>query len=154
MRRVIALSAVVATVLGLLVVPAAAVSTPLRVTIEDTAQIAAGTGDFVATGQAVAAGVMCSSGTTAVTSSTRTDLSPNWALLRIRKIAECDDGSGMFNIRMNVLLNVSTGETFALWRFRAGTGSYTSLAGVGVLVGTPIVQGVSVLDVYRGRVRA
>lgn len=152
MRRIVALAVATVTLLALVAVPAGAASAPLRVTIEDTVEFP-GTGVFEASGPAVTAGAMCPSGTTSVTSSSRTDLSPQWALLRIRKVANCDDGTGTFNIRMTVLLNVTTGATTAGWIFRGGTGDYTRLFGVGGLIGTPIDLGDSILDTYRGWIR-
>ena len=121
------MSGAVVLALVLTAPPVAANSRPLEVTIEDTVDIF-GTGEFVATGPAVDAGVMCSAGTSAVISSTRTELGRSLALLRIHKVATCDDASGTFDIRMRVFLNVSTGETTARWQFQGGTGEYTGLS--------------------------
>lgn len=91
----------------------AANSPPLEVTIEDTVEYDDGNnalGEFVATGPAVDAEVMCPTGASAVISSTRTDIGRGLALLRIHKTATCDDGWGTFNIKMRVFLNPAPGR--------------------------------------------
>ncbi|MCP3974925.1 MAG: hypothetical protein GY720_10570 [bacterium] len=129
-------------------VPAASATPPLQVSIEDVVETS-GHGDFVASGPAVDAGVMCKSGTTAVLWFRRTDASPDRAILRIKKVATCDDGSGTINVNMRVFLDLNTGGTTAKWHFHGGTGDYTRLRGTGNLVGIP---GESFLDLYSGQV--
>lgn len=149
MRRILGLVAIVAVVLGFAPMPGAGAAPPLDVSIVDSVVIA-GDGAFTASGPAVAAGAMCASGTTEVISSLRQDLSSGTALLRIRKVAMCDDGSGTFDIAMRVFLDVATGETTAKWRFSGGTGDRAGLRGHGDLVGIPLVPGTSITDIYEG----
>jgi hypothetical protein len=64
----------------------------------------------------------------------------------------CADGSGTFDIDMNVKLENATGNTTANWNVAGGTGVYANLKDNGSLVCTAIVQGTSILDVYDGQV--
>ena len=62
----------------------------------------------------------------------------------------CDDGSGSFDVSMVVRLDLTTSYTTAQWRIVGGTGDYAYLRGNGSLIGTPIVPGSSIDDVYDG----
>lgn len=152
MRKMFGLMAVIAAVVGIVTAPVAGASPPLDVQIQD-AVVITGSGAFTATGPAVDNGDMCGSGTTTVISSTRQDLGSDTALLRVQKVAECEDGSGTFDISMRVLLDGVTGETTAKWQFSGGTGEYAGLRGHGDLVGIPIVVGESILDIYDGVIK-
>lgn len=155
MRRIIVLFVAVAALTGLAVQPADASSPWLRVTIEDSFTGAPGEGEFVASGRAVDDGVVCPAGTTTVTSASRTDLSERWALLRIGKLATCDDATGTFDINLRVLLNLDEGWTKGAWKTRAGTGDYQELRGRGLIVGDPLGgPGGTFLDTYSGYVRS
>jgi hypothetical protein len=139
--------------LALLVVPMsnAAAAPPLGVHIE-VDEIIGGSGElFLASGSAVDAGVLCPFGKVNELSTEVSSPGGGFTNLRVLKEFICgDDNSNTFFVRMNVRLNNTTGETTARWRFAGGTGAYTSLHGNGSLVGTPIVPGVSIHDVYDG----
>jgi hypothetical protein len=98
--------------------------------------------------------VICATGFVEDTYST--DYKPannNFRFLFIEKLFTCNDFTGTFTIEMKVKLNQLTGDTTAKWEFTGGTGAYTGLQGKGKLVGTPIIQGISILDVYTGKVK-
>jgi hypothetical protein len=79
---------------------------------------------------------------------------PRFIRLLILKEFICgDNNSNTFLIRMTVRLDNTTLETTARWSFEGGTGAFAALRGRGTLVGTPIVPGVSIHDVYDGAVR-
>lgn len=108
---------------------------------------------FTASGPAVAAGTVCAAGE--VTDGTyAVSGPPGGAFRNIRgtKTFTCDDGSGTFDVYLNIRLDVASGYTTARWRVVGGTGAYAGLHGVGSLAGTPIVYQQSILDVYDGRV--
>lgn len=127
---------------------------PLRVHIE-VDDIIGDSGElFIATGPAVEAGVVCPYGKVYDVGTEVISTRPRFTLLRIQKHFVCgDNNSNTFNILMVVRLNNTTLETTALWRLTGGTGPYATLRGTGSLDGTPIVPGVSIHDVYDGRVR-
>lgn len=127
---------------------------PLAVHIEVPATINPDPDPFVATGPAVDAGVLCPMGTS-------TDLSvvivadppgTTTRILRVLKQFVCDDGSGTFDVHLVVTLDLTTHETTAQWRIVGGTGDYVELHGNGKLIGTPIVAGSSIFDVYNGTI--
>ena len=62
----------------------------------------------------------------------------------------CGDGSGTFDMKMHVRLNLLTSYTEAEWKISEGTGDYADLWAGGKLVGTPVVPGFSIFDVYNG----
>lgn len=126
-------------------------SAPPEVHIEVDEVIGTSGETFMASGTAVDYGPMCPTGTV-------DDLSiassgpPGGAFINLRVLKEfhCADGSGSFQIRLNIRLDLGTSETTARWRVVSGTGDYVNLWGVGELAGTPIVPGTSVHDVYDG----
>ena len=145
---------VLVLVSGFTIVPRQA-SSALDVHIEDVEHdISGGTGVFTASGSAVDADAMCPAGDVE-------DLSvevyetPNgiYEILIVTKKFTCDDSSGTFDVKMVVRLDLSTNETIAIWRFTGGTGDYDGLRGLGKLVGTPVDPGVSITDVYDGKIR-
>ena len=75
-----------------------------------------------------------------------------YRFLYVLKRFYCDGGSGTFDIEMKVKLENATGNTTAHWKLVAGTGPYANLKGNGSLVGTAIVQGTSIYDIYDGKV--
>ena len=155
MRRIIVLFMAFAALTGLAVQPAEARSPWLRVTIEDSFQGAPGEGEFVASGRAVDDGAVCPSGTTTVTSASRTDLSERWAVLRIEKVATCDDATGSFDVNLRVLLNLDESWTKGVWNTTTGTGDYQDLRGGGIIMGDPEGgPGGTFLDTYSGFVRS
>ncbi len=110
-------------------------------------------GEFVASGPAEVAGLICPEGTTSnVLVSSRESRTVHF--LEIDKTFTCADGSGTFTMRLNVKLDPDSGETTAAWWVTSGTGDYSSLRGTGRLVGTPgPVVGASITDDYRGRLK-
>jgi hypothetical protein len=137
----------------LIVTPVVA-APPLTVHIEVPATINPDPDPFVATGPAVDAGALCPTGVS-------TDLSvvivsnPPGNTIRILKVLKqfvCDDGSGTFDVNLVVNLDLMTHETTAHWRIVGGSGDYVGLQGNGNLIGTPIVPGSSIYDVYDGTI--
>ena len=126
---------------------------PLGVHIESIKTIG-GVGFFVATGSAVDAGLMCETGTEdeVVLVVTRPGAGGRFTILEVLKRFTCDDETGTFDVRMTVKL-FPDGTTTAKWKVVAGTGDYVGLRGHGKLVGTPIVQGTSITDVYDGKMK-
>lgn len=109
---------------------------------------------FTASGPAVVAGDVCPSGTVSDLSVTPTGSSQGpHSFFDVVKEFDCADGSGAFNFDMKVKLENATGNTTANWQVAGGTGNYANLQGNGTLVGTAIVQGTSILDVYDGTVQ-
>lgn len=153
MSKKLNLSALVAVLsIGLAVVPVMA-APPLDVHIEVPEIIAPGTLDpFTATGPAVVIGIVCPSGDVE-------DLSVivsgppggTFRILRIVKRLVCDDGSGTFDVKLVARLDLTTNETTANWKIIEGTGDYLGLHGNGKLIGIPIVPGISIRDIYDGR---
>lgn len=107
---------------------------------------------FLASGPAVDDGLVCPYGKVYDLSTTIIG-SPGgkFTKLRILKQFICgDNNDNVFLIKMTVRLNNATGETTARWQMAGGTGPYTILNANGTLVGTPIVPGISIHDVYDG----
>jgi hypothetical protein len=108
---------------------------------------------FVANGSAVENGTVCAAGTVYDASvEIFNPQSESQRILRILKMFTCDDGSGTFDVRMVVNLDLTTHYTTASWMIVGGTGDYAGLHGNGSLAGTPIVPGTSIHDVYDGNV--
>jgi len=108
--------------------------------------------DFDASGAAVDDGLVCETGTVEDTEVAVYTFGGPFRIIKVLKHFKCDDGSGSFNIAMQVRLDNATNETVANWRISSGTGTYAHLKGTGSLVGTPIVPGTSIFDVYDGKV--
>lgn len=127
---------------------------PLDVEIQVVARIAPGAVDpFTASGLAVDAGQICSSGASSNAKvNVKNPESTTIKNIRVIKLFRCGDGSGNFYIELNVKLNVPTGNTSGNWSIRGGTGSYTNLEGKGTLAGTSNKNG-TINDVYTGQVR-
>ncbi|HKI54144.1 MAG TPA: hypothetical protein VJ987_08455 [Anaerolineales bacterium] len=108
---------------------------------------------FVASGSAVDNGTVCATGTVYDASvETFNPQNESQRILHVLKRFACDDGSGTFDVRMVVNLDLTTHYTTASWMIVGGTGDYTSLHGNGSLAGTPIDPGTSIHDVYDGNV--
>jgi hypothetical protein len=108
---------------------------------------------FEATGPAVGEGplLVCKTGTVDDPSvAVVGGGSSSYTFLRVQKRFTCEDMTGTFDIQLLVRLNNTTRETVARWHITGGTGKYSSLRGRGGLVGTPIVPGSSIHDVYDG----
>jgi hypothetical protein len=126
--------------------PPAAAGPRERVTITVDTDIAAVAGPFTASGP------VCGSGmANGVYLGEARDFG-SLALFKIDFTFDCDDDSGEFVIRLNVVLNRNTGRTFALWRVVGGTEAYDGLRGFGYLIGTPGEPGF-IQDVYTGVMR-
>ena len=132
---------------------AAFAAKPLAPHIEVDEIIATSGELFAASGAAVDAGLVCPSGTVEDLS-TKVSGPPAGAfsILNVIKRFDCDDASGSFDVRLVVRLDNATGETTARWVAVAGTDAYSNLHANGSLVGTPIVLGFSIQDVYDGMV--
>jgi len=157
MKKIVKISLlilVMAVVSGFTVVPRRG-SSGLDVHIEDVEHdISDGTGFFEASGSAVVAEAMCPEGEVEDLSVTVYE-TPNgiYEILVVTKKFTCDDDSGTFDVKMVVRLDLSTNETIAIWRFTGGTDDYDGLRGLGKLVGTPVDPGVTITDVYDGKIR-
>jgi hypothetical protein len=129
-------------------------ASPLDVHIEVSTLIDTSVPDpFVASGPAIDSGLLCSIG---LVSDASVDVvgppDGEFSVLRILKRFSCDDGSGTFDIKLVVRLDLETHETTANWVVVGGTGDYAGIHGNGKLAGTPIDPGISILDVYDGKV--
>ena len=153
MKRRIALSLLFTLLAVCLAVLPALAAKPLAVHIEAPTAIPVGLPDrFEATGPAVDAGLI--SGTGDVYTFDLVAFGPSGAsftYLRMIKHFDFDDGSGTFDVRLQARLDFITGETKGFWIVVGGTGAYANLKGTGKLIGIPIVQGQSILDIYDGR---
>ena len=109
--------------------------------------------NFKAEGSAVDDGILCASGTVddinIVTSGSQNG---KFLTLHVLKKFICDDLSGTFDVQLVVKLNLTTRNTTANWKVLSGTGHYTQLKGHGSLVGTTFDPGVSIYDVYDGKI--
>jgi hypothetical protein len=131
-----------------LVVPVMAAPHPLDVQIVDVHTIGPhGTGFFTATG-----GGICVLGTVYDSDiKVQNPTGGNFRILRVLKQFTCDDGSGTFDVKLVVRLDLTTHKTTANWNVVGGTGNYVGLRGNGKLIGIPIVAGISITDYYDGR---
>lgn len=132
---------------------ALAVPQAVEIVVDETIPVVipGGGGPFVATGPSVDRGVLCPEGTTLNTAlASRPDRL--FTRLWIEKVFTCDDSSGDFVVQLRVKL-FPDGTTTARWEITGGTGAYATLQGSGGLVGTPTIPGVSIEDVYTGKVK-
>ena len=151
--RPAAFSALIAAVFLAGTASAALAAQPLAIHIEVDEIIAASGEPFAASGPAVDAGLVCPSGTVEELS-TKVSGPPSGAfsILNVVKRFDCDDASGSFDVRLVVRLDNATGETTARWVVVDGTEAYSNLHANGSLLGTPILLGLSIHDVYDGMV--
>src|SRR5690349_7921195 len=121
---------------GVLAAPVAAAAPPKAVTIVSDVTFVNGgpnIGDFHASGAGVDSGTLCASGTFE-------DQGIRFAgfpartgevQLQVLKRFTCDDGSGTFDLKMQIKANFDTGlETFQ-WVITGGSDAYASLHGSG-----------------------
>ena len=133
-----------------LVVPVMA-KPPLDVQIVDVHTIG-GSGTFTASGPAVDSKVLCGFGDVYDLSVKRSGPpGGTFRILRVLKRFECGDGSGTFDVKLVVRLDLTTHETTANWKVVGGTGNYVRLHGNGKLIGIPITPGESITDTYDGK---
>lgn len=154
MKRRFGFSVLVTALFALAVVPVMAVQ-PLDVHIEVETLIG-GTGSFIATGPAVDAGLMCSTGEVFDLSLSVSGPpgSTTFSILRVLKRFVCNDGSGTFDVRLVVRLDWITHKTTANWIVVGGTGDYIGLHSNGKLIGIPPTDPeseITILDIYDGR---
>ncbi len=151
LHRTVSISLLLALTLLLLSATIAFAARPLAFHME-VHEIINGTGEtFYASGPAVDAGVICPTGTqTDLINNTFGPPKGDYRFLYIVKSFSCEDGTGTFFIKMRVKLELTTGNTTARWYFTDGSGAYNHIRGHGTLVGTPIVPGYSIMDVYDG----
>jgi hypothetical protein len=138
--------------LSLAVTPTAALAAPqLDLHFEVLEYIGTSGESFVASGDSVDAGRVCATGTVddLVTQSSGPK-NGGFAILRVLKRFHCGDGSGTFDVRLIVNLNLVTHYTTAKWIIVDGMGDYVNLKGNGTLTGTPVDPGISIFDVYDG----
>lgn len=142
------------TVFLLALTATVAVAAPPQDLHIEAVDVIGGSGEpFTASGSAVDDNVVCATGTIDdLEITTSGSGSGSYRILHVLKRFYCDDLSGTFDVRMVVRLDLTTLETTARWRIVDGTGAYTGLRGHGSLDGTPVNPGVTILDVYDGRV--
>ena len=90
-------------------------------------------GDFDASGAAVDDDVICPSGTFVDTGIRFAGFqSPRGVIqLQVAKTFACDDGSGTFDVKMQIQADFGTGIESFRWTVMGGTGAYGSLRGSG-----------------------
>lgn len=145
MKLLYSITIAVIIAIAINVAPAMA-STPMDVTIlSDMSAWPYGT--FQASGPAVDAGLICPSGRlTDISGSTAGKQNPN-LILFVHKHFVCDDGSGMFEMDLNVRI-AESGFTVR-WLIVAGDGSYLNLSGEGDIQ-TAVING-TIYDIYSGK---
>ena len=145
------------TVLFLLIfnVPNVFAAPPLALHIEVVEFTIGPTPDtFYASGPAVDDGLVCGTGAVSDVGGTSHG-NPNgpFKTFKVLKHFICGDGSGTFDIEMNVKLDNVSHETTAQWKIVGGTDDYAQLKGNGLLIGTPEVEPGSIItDFYDGKV--
>ncbi len=133
--------------------PAAGSTTPFAVHFEVPTVVDEGPdfgkGNFTATGEAVDAGIVCPTGDVIHVYFKATGYqSGTVQIIQIIKRFICDDGSGDFDVKLQVRLDQS-GDHFT-WDILGGTGAYANLNGTGSGIGTEAAVDELVLDIYDG----
>ena len=156
MRKIITIAAVLVAIIAAAAPVAAA--PPEEVTLHGPSFFD-GSGTFATIDEA---GLLCPSGTTSDVfkkTSPPEGQSPNVINMQIRKLFVCDDGSGSFEIKLQVQIPVSIDmdnwPTFS-WVVVDGTGDYEDLKGNGSGFAAYPIFGedpwpIGVYDVYEGR---
>ncbi len=136
----------VAILIFAIFVPAAAASTPQDVTIvSDMSALPNGT--FEATGPAVEAGILCPAGTVHDESVSAVGGQSPVSILFVHKHFECNDGSGSFEMDLNV--RIASSGTLGRWLVVSGSGDYERLHGEGAVYATYTDTGL--YDTYTGK---
>ena len=144
-----------ALALGALAAPAAAAAPPQGVTIVSDVTFVEGgpnIGVFTASGPAVDAGTLCDSGTFEDQGLRLAGFPARTGDLQIQvlKTFTCDDGSGTFDLKMQIKANPETGlETFQ-WVMLGGSDAYATLRGTGT--GTTVPRPGGNTNTYVGEV--
>jgi hypothetical protein len=149
-RKILLLTTTLVLLLALSVASAGA-TTPSGVHIEVETSILGDPSPFVASGPAVAEGLICDTGIVVEDSSKVTGFSDNGFNWKGVKHFTCDDGSGEFFVNLQARIDFMRGTTFN-WNVLSGTGAYKKLHGSGGGVGLDLCGPFCVLDVYDGGV--
>ena len=151
--RTFTLSMLLTLMLLVLTASIVAAAPPLDLHIEVRETIGTSGETFTASGSAVPDKV-CATGTvddlSVVTSGSG---SGGFVTLHVLKRFYCAGSGDTFDVQMVVKLNLVTHSTTANWKIIGGTGKYADLKGHGSLVGTPVIPGTSIDDVYDGKVK-
>jgi len=107
---------------------------------------------FTASGLAVDNGSVCATGMVEDVALRYNDPVGSFQTIWALKRFDCDDGSGTFDVRMVVRLDLTTHDTTARWRIVDGTDQYADLKGQGSLVGISNFPDPGILDIYDGQV--
>ncbi len=145
MKLITSIIAAAILTLAVFISPAAA-STPLNVTILSDMS-AWPNGTFEASGPAVDAGFICPAGTVVDASASTAGGQGAVLVLFVHKQFVCSDGSGSFEMNLNVL--IGSNGTFARWLIVSGSGDYASLSGEGNVSATYTESGL--YDTYTGK---
>ena len=142
---------------GLLVVLAAVpglAAKPLAVHIASLTTIGIGNVDnFTATGPAVTAGYITSTGQVETTSVVQIADPPGPLVILVATKEFSSSPVDRFDLWMKIKLDLATGYTTARWRILGGTGVYAGLRGRGTLYGVPDILGVTIWDYYDGKLQ-
>src|SRR4051794_1446277 len=104
-----------------------------------------------ATGPFTASGPICPSGTTSTVSRELAGFERGFGgQIRVTKLFVCDDGTGSFELKLNVAIRFAPFSDTYQWVVVDGTGAYENLHGAGSGTGTP--TDAFLLDQYTGSV--
>ena len=140
--------ALLCTVVAVMAITAAGAgatpSEPVTITVQT---VEAATGE--ASGPFTAAGPICPSGVTYTESRDTSGFERGFGgQIRVTKLFVCDDGSGSFELKLNVAIRFGPFSDTYNWVVVDGTGAYADLRGTGSGTGTP--AGDVLLDEYAG----
>mgnify|MGYP001587144255 CR=1 FL=1 len=143
---------VVIFVVALTAVPVMA-ARPMNVHIEAPSTIDPTIDDpFTASGPAVDSGLLCASGSIIYLGG-QVSGPPDGSFINLKALKHfvCDDGSGTIDVKLVAHVDKVSGEATGRWVVTGGTGDYSRLHGSGKLIGIPMDLGVTILDIYDGR---
>ena len=153
MKRRHVIAALLALLPVLAIATLAQAAKPLDVHIEAPTGISGPAPDpFTASGPAVDGGLLSATGV--VYTFDLAAYGPpagTFIMLSMVKQFVFDDGSGTLDVKLVVKLDLITHITTGHWQVLSGTGSIAGLKGNGKLLGIPIDPGVSILDIYDGK---
>ncbi len=145
MKIIIPIISVAILILAIFVPPAAAFAPQDVTIISDMSALPNGT--FDAEGPAVEAGILCPSGTVHDESVSAVGGQSPISILFVHKHFECNDGSGSFEMDLNV--RIASSGTLGRWLIVSGSGDYERLHGEGDVYATYTDTGLS--DTYNGK---
>jgi hypothetical protein len=129
----------------------AAPPSPLHIVVEEfPGGTSAPPEPFSASGLAVDAGLVCASGMVSDEEVSWNEPAGSYQMIWALKHFVCGDGSGTFDIKMVVRLDLVSLDTTARWRIVGGTGDYSGLKGQGSLIGISNNPAPGILDSYDG----